>query len=134
MAVGTLNTYDCNPAHAIWYILTTILELPSSYLHDASFLAVANTLSSESRGIAILFSTSKTAEDYIESILQHINGALHYGDDQKFHLKLIRDDYVVGDLLEIDAAVIKDTPTISRGSFMDTYNEILVQFSERHFL
>jgi hypothetical protein len=131
MAATTISTYDYNPVHAIYYILTTLLGLPSSFVDDASFLSVANTLKTEERGVSMLFSKSETADRFIESLLNHINGILFYGDDQKFHLKLMRDDYVIGNLPEIDASVLLDTPVIARNSFMDTYNEILVQYSER---
>ncbi|GAG70258.1 unnamed protein product, partial [marine sediment metagenome] len=132
MAVGTIaNTFDYNPAHAIWHILNTMLGLPTSRMDSTSFLAAATTLYNEDRGISILFSKQDKAIDYIASILNHINGILYYGDDAKFHLILIRDDYIVGDLPIIGAAAITDEPKVVRGAWNTTENQVKVQYSQR---
>jgi alpha-tubulin suppressor-like RCC1 family protein len=55
---------------------------------------------------------------------------LRYGTDGKFHPKLIRDDYTVGDLPTIDEDVMLEEPTFNRKSWIDTLNEMKVQYSE----
>jgi len=47
-----------------------------------------------------------------------------------FHPKLIRDDYTVGDLPTVDESVLLDDPTLERKSWIDTLNEVKVQYTE----
>jgi alpha-tubulin suppressor-like RCC1 family protein len=125
-----IQTYDCNPAHAKWFILHALTGLPESWLHSTDFAAEALTLWGESRGLSILFSNQQSALTYLESINSHIDSILRYGTDGKFHPKLIRDDYTVGDLPTIDEDVMLEEPTFNRKSWIDTINEMKVQYSE----
>jgi len=47
-----------------------------------------------------------------------------------FHPKLIRDDYVVGDLLTVEPSVLLDEPGMDRKSWAATINEVKVQYTE----
>jgi len=125
-----IQDLDYNPAHAIWYILHDMVGLPETWLDPDDFEAAAATLVGESRGISMCFQSQQSALDYIESINGHIDGILRYGGDGKFHPKLIRDDYTVGSLPLIDETVVLDDPTFSRKSWIDTVNEMKVQYSE----
>ena len=125
-----IQTYDCNPAHAMWYILHDLTSLPESWLHSSDFAAIASTLWGEGRGLSILFSSQQSALNYLESINAHIDSILRYGTDGKFHPKLIRDDYTVGDLPTIDEDVMLEEPSFDRRSWIDTLNEMKVQYSE----
>lgn len=125
-----IQTYDCNPAHAMWYILHNLAGLPESWLHSADFAAVASTLWGESRGISVLFDRQQSALNYLESINNHIDNVIRYDTDGKFHPKLIRDDYTVGGLPLIDEDVMLEEPTFNRKSWIDTLNEMKVQYSE----
>ena len=49
----TIYFYDYNPAHAIWWILEQLSDLPTS-LDETSFKAAAATLYDEGFGINIL--------------------------------------------------------------------------------
>jgi len=125
-----IQTYDYNPMHAIWYILHNMAGLPISWMYDADFLSVATTLSGEDRGISVFFDRSQSALQYIEAINSHIDNILRYGIDSKFHPKLIRDDYTVETLPSVDESLILKEPTITRKSWIDTINEIKVQYTE----
>lgn len=125
-----IQVYDYNPMHAIWYILHEMTGLPESWLHNADFLSAAQTLMSELRGISILFNRSQSALSYIEAVAAHIDGIMRYDIDAMFHPKLIRDDYVIGDLQTIDESVLLDDPTLTRKSWIDTLNEVRVQYPE----
>ncbi len=134
MAYTAINTYDYNPAHALWYIMETMVGFPASWLHDASFLSAAATLHAEGRGISMLFDKAQSALAYIATILEHINGILYYGNDRKFHLKLVRDDYVIASLPVVDESQFLEPPDVRRGSFIGTYNEIKAAYGERFFI
>jgi len=127
-----IRTLDYNPAHAMWYILHHLTGLPETWLHTADFSMLADKLaaSAEKRGISILFDQQQAAMTYLESINDHIDSILRFGSDGTFHPKLIREDYVVGDLELIDESVVVDKPTFTRKSWIDTINEVKVQYSE----
>lgn len=125
-----IQSYDCNPAHVMWYILHDLTGLPESWLHSTDFATIASTLWGESRGLSVLFSSQQSALNYLESVSAHVDGILRYGIDGKFHPKLIRDDYEVGDLSTINEDVMLEEPTFNRKSWIDTLNEMKVQYSE----
>lgn len=128
--LNVIEVYNYNPIHAMWYTLHDLAGLPETWLHTADFAAAASTLSSESRGICCLFDNQQSALNYLENFNNHIDGIIRYGSDGKFHPKLIRDDYVVDDLPLIDESVMLEKPTFNRKSWIDTINEIKVQYSE----
>lgn len=129
-AKNEIQNYDCNPAHAIWYILHELTGLPEVWLDTVDFARAATTLYLENRGVSILFSTQQSSLAYLESINVHIGNILRYGSDSKFHPKLIRDDYTVGDLPLIDETTLLEEPSFDRRSWVDTLNEVKVQYSE----
>lgn len=127
---NVIQTYDYNPIHATWYILHNLAELPEEWLHTDDFATAASTIAGETRGICCLLAGQQSALDYLESITNHIDGIIRYGSDGKFHPKLIRNDYVVDDLPLIDENVMLDDPTLKRKSWIDTVNEVKVQYTE----
>jgi hypothetical protein len=129
-ADNEIQVYDSNPAHAMWYVLHDLTGLPESWLHSSDFTSYATTLDGENRGMSILFDRQQNALTYLESINAHVDGILRYGIDGKFHPKLIRNDYVVGDLPVVDESVMLEEPTLNRRSWIDTINEVKVQYSE----
>ena len=127
---NVIQTYDYNPMHAIWYIFHDLAGLPEAWLHTADFLSAATVLADETRGICCLFMQQQNALNYLETINNHIDGIIRYGSDGKFHPKLIREDYVVDDLLLIDEDKMLEDPTLNRKSWIDTVNEMKVQYTE----
>ena len=125
-----IQTYDCNPMHVVWYILHDLVGLPEIWSNSADFATVASTLSDEGRGLSVLFSKQQSALSYLESINNHVDNIIRYGTDGQFHPKLIRDDYTVSELTLIDENVMLEEPTLSRGSWINTINEMKVQYSE----
>ena len=127
---NVIQTYDYNPIHAMWYILHDLAGLPETWLHEDDFVAAATVLKDERRGISCLFAQQQNTLAYLEAINNHIDGIIRYGSDGKFHPKLIRDDYIKEDLPLIDENVMLDDPTLKRKSWIDTINEIKVQYTE----
>lgn len=122
--------FDYNPAHAIWYLLVQS-GFPESRINEESFLAAAITLHGEERGISARLHTSIDIKSMIFQLLAHANGILTWGTDGKFHLLLIRDDYVVEDLPVVNENVLLEHPIIERASWPETYGEIKVQYNKR---
>lgn len=127
---NTIGDYDYNPAQALWYIFNNMVGLPAEWLHTASFAAVAATLKSEALGISVCFDQHQTALTYLEAINSHVDNIIKYGNDGKFHLKLIRGDYDAPTLPLIDENIVLEDPAMTRKSWIDTINEIKVQYSE----
>jgi len=127
---NVIMEYDYNPIHAIWYIFHNLTGLPVSWLHSDDFTAAADMLYAEYRGISLLFDRQQDALTYLENINSHINNVIRYGNDGKFHPKLIRKDYSLAALPVVDESVMLDEPTITRKSWIDTINEVKVQYSE----
>jgi hypothetical protein len=127
----TVNYYDYNIAHAIYYVLTEILGLPSTYLNTTSFATAAETLYWEGRGITMLANTANEGTNYIEALLQHGSAALRFRADGKFHLHLLRKDVAFYDIPIVDEDMILEEPQIDRKAWLDTSNEIKVQYVKR---
>jgi hypothetical protein len=86
-----------NPAHIIYQCLTDPSwgrGLPRAALDDAAFRAAALYLFGEGFGLCFKWSGSTTIDDFIQTVIDHIGGAL-YTDRQTglLVLKLIRADY-----------------------------------------
>jgi hypothetical protein len=130
-AKNVISTFDYNPAHAIWYILIEMVGLPTTYLNETSFSDAAEILFGEARGVSILFANQKESISWIEQTLQHIDAALRYGIDGKFHLYLLRpiEDTTLLPLITKDEML--DVPQMDRKSWLDTLNEIKVQYPKR---
>lgn len=127
---STLQKFDVNPANSMYYILSNLAGLPTSWLDSDDFETISETLYSESRGICVLLDRQQSVLSYLESINSHVDNIIRYGADAKFHPKLIRDDYTIGSLPTIDESVMLEDPSFSRGSWIDTVNELKVQYSE----
>lgn len=127
-----INTYDYNPAHASWYVINTMAGLPATYLDSTSFSGVASTLSNEEGGISILFNQQQPADRYLDTIFSHSAMILRPDSDGKFHLKLLRDDTSVSGMQTIVAADdLVGNYEFTRKSWIDTTNEVKVQYSQR---
>jgi len=122
--------FDYNPVHAVWYLLVQG-GFPESVLNSESFLAAAITVHGEGTGISSRLNNSIDIKAYIEQILNHIRGLLLWGNDGKFHIVLIRDNYLVEDLPVVNPNVMLEEPMIDRLSWPETYGEIQVQYNKR---
>jgi len=118
-----------NPIHALWQVLRMV-GLPESWLDPVSFLVAAETAYDEAMGISMNIRDHQPCLTYIKSILSHVNGIIFYGVDGKLHVKLIRDDYTIGDLQVVDASSLLGEPVFERGSWMETTGEIKIQYSQ----
>lgn len=125
-----IDGYDCNPSHVEYYIMSVLCGLPTTWLNDDAFIAMSNVLFNENRGISILFDKQNSALSYLEVINNHIDAIIRYGSDAQFHPKLIRNDYSIDDLLEVNEKVLLEPPSFQRGSWNETVNELKVQYNE----
>jgi hypothetical protein len=125
----TIQDYDCNPMHAIYYLLS-LCGLPASWLYETGFGNVAYDLAQEYRGISIMLTNQVAALQSVESVNSHIDGILKYDVDGKFHPVLVRDDYDVDTIPVIDEDDMLEEPSLVRPSWINTLNEQKAQYTE----
>lgn len=131
-AYKDIGKYDYNPAHAVWYVQDVLAGLPKSFMDPTSFAAVAKTLYEEGRGLSISFHQYQEALTYIEAITAHVDMRERYDIDGTLHLKLIRADVAAASLPLIDDnTIVEGSLQMGRKSWIDTYNEIKVIWTER---
>jgi hypothetical protein len=123
-----IDTYFYNPACAIYYILEEKVGLSTDYIDEVSFAQVAETLYLEGNGITLLMDRQQDALNYLESILNHVDIVIFWSIDGKLHLKAIRDDVSIDDMVVVDQDMMLDDFTMERKSWLDTQNEIKVQY------
>ncbi|WP_035241139.1 phage tail baseplate protein [Desulfobacter vibrioformis] len=132
-AYKNIGEVDYNPVHAIWNALRNYSGFPPEWINEASFLAAAETIYTESRGIQTIISDRQTVLSYVEQVATHINALLSYRSDGQLHLNLLRNDYDSESIPIVDENVLLEPPGISRKSWIDTKNEIRVSYSQRYY-
>jgi len=127
-----LTSMDMNPAHIIRECLTDPdwgMGYQDADVDDTSFQSAADKMFSEGMGMSILWTKQTTIEEFIKEIVKHIDATLYVDkSDGKFHLKLIRDDYDEGDLIELHPGNVDHIADFTRPSFGELTNSVTVQF------
>lgn len=128
---GMIGT-DANPASIIYECLTSKewgMGSPTTAIDTTSFNEAAATLESESFGLSMLWTRQSSIQDFIQEVLDHIQGVI-YCDPATglLTLKLIRDDYDEGDLDTLDPDNA-DLSNFSRKLWGDIVNEIIVTWT-----
>lgn len=123
---------DMNPAHIIRETITDGVwgmgYVPAD-IDDEYFVAAADALFEEGMGISLLWDRSSDIEAFQEEILRHINGVLRMDHvTGKFQLKLIRDDYEVGELLVLNGSNVSKVEDYQRPSFSELINTVVVNY------
>jgi hypothetical protein len=124
---------DMNPAHIIrecltnrdWGLGYAAVEI------GASFTAAADTLFAEGFGLSLLWQEDSSIESFIAGVLDHIDATLFI--DRRtglWELKLIRDDYVAGEVPLFDERNVVDWGRLSRRAPGDLVNSVTVRFTD----
>jgi hypothetical protein len=126
--------FDSNPACMLYEILTDTtwgLGLPGSSIDTDSFVAAGETLFTEGLGLAMILEQATEASETMREILRHIDAGLSTDPSTgKLVLKLIRDDYDIGDLPVLDQSNVSELE-FSRGSWSETFNVAKVTYTSR---
>lgn len=125
---------DANPAAVIYDILCHPwggLGSDASAIDVDSFGAVAATMRDEGHGISIVIGSANDARKVIDEILNQIDGVM-YEDPatRKYVLRLIRDDYDVGDLYIADPTTVEGDPELSATLWDETYNDVQIVYTD----
>lgn len=123
---------DMNPAHIIRECLTDPdwgMGYQDADIDEVSFKYAADTLFKEGMGVSLLWDRQVAIEEFVKEIVKHIDAAL-FVDRQsgKFTLKLIRNDYVLADLLVLNTGNVDKIADFTRPAFGELTNSITVNY------
>lgn len=123
-----------NPAHIVYQALTDPrfgMGAPTSTIDEDSFEDAADTLYDEGFGLNLLWNQSTLVDDFIQIVLDHIDGVLAFSPaTNKYVLKLIRADYDEDDLEEFDESRIESMDSLDTQSWGETVNELTLTYTD----
>ena len=134
-AKASIGTLDMNPVHIIYQALTDDkwgMGYNAVDVDDTSFMAAADQLYTENFGLSLIWDQQMTLEEFIQVILNHINGQLDLNlRSGKFTLKLIRDGYDINTLLELSPSNVIELTSFQRAAWAELANELTVKYTDR---
>lgn len=134
-AKAAIGALDMNPAHIIYESLTNTkwgMGYTPGDIDDTGFMAAADTLFNEGFGMSLIWDQQISINDFVQVILNTINGSLRLDlTAGKFVLKLIRADYTIGALPQLDPSNILELTSFQRMAWGDTANEVVVKYTNR---
>lgn len=122
-----------NPAHIIYECLTNKswgMGAGSAGIDIESFENAAQTLFEENFGLGMIWTRQTEIENFVNEVLDHIQATMFMHPlTGKHTLKLLRDDYNVEDLDELnpDNAVLLN---FKRKTWGETANEVIVEYTD----
>jgi len=123
---------DMNPAHIIRECLTDPdwgMGYLASDVDEASFQLAADTLYDEGMGMSLLWDRSVELDEFIQQVLNHIDGALYvHRNTGKFTLKLARGGYDVDTLLVLDESSVQKISNFKRNTVAELTNSVTVVY------
>lgn len=125
---------DMNPAHIIRECLTDRdwgMGYLDSDIDNASFIAAADTLYSETFGMSILWDKEASVEDFIKEVLRHIDASLYVDKSTGlFTLYLVRPGYSTATLKVFDESSIVAVEDYACSTFDELSNAVTVNYWE----
>jgi len=132
---ATSGGEDISPVQALYTILTdewSGLGLATSDIEISSFDEVDAVLEAEENGMSVLVTSPKAAKGVIQEILRQIDGVMYQDPSTgKINLKVIRDDYVPGDLSVYDEDDIIAVKSYQKTSWEEVRTQVKVSYSSR---
>lgn len=129
--LGT-GTIDMNAAHIIRECLTDPdwgMGYTDNDIDEPSFIAAANTFQSEGLGLSLLWDKTMKIEDFVNTVLQHVDTALYVSRTSgKFVLKPIRGGYDEDSLISLDESNIISVDDPTRITFGELTNSVTVTY------
>jgi hypothetical protein len=125
---------NMNGVHVVYEVLTNTTWGLGYAAADvdwaASFMTAASTCYAERLGVSFLWSAQTKIEEFLSEVLRHI-GAVLYVDRTtgKFTIKLIRNDFDVGDLLVLNASNIARIENAERPALGELVNSVTATYS-----
>lgn len=126
---------DMNPVHIVYECLTS-LEWGMGYaptdMDDVVWRAAADKIHAENFGISLLWMEQASVLDFIKIVLGHIDASVRLDiRTGLFQIRLIRNDYVVSTLPELDPSNVISMSSFQRSAWGDTANEVVIKYTDR---
>jgi hypothetical protein len=126
---------DANAACMIYELLTDTrwgMHIPPALIDAASFRGAGEALAADGFGLSMQQNDQTDPEKIISEILRHIDGVI-YADPSTglVTLSLIRDDYDIDELIEIDDDAIIALEEFARASADGFANKIMLHYTDR---
>jgi len=131
----TVNSYDANPMHVAYEILTDSdwgYGYAASDINTTDMLTHAHTLYDEGNGFSLVLSKAMQAGDIIKEIEKQTDCRFRLNNETgKFDVALIRDGYSTSGLKKVDNNTVIELEDFSRGVWEGTTNHVRVQYKRR---
>ncbi|MCE5420246.1 MAG: phage tail protein [Acidithiobacillus sp.] len=125
---------DANPAHILYECLIDPhwgMGYPPTDIDEASFQAAADTLYGEGFGLSILWSQEQPIEDFLLTILRHIDGVLYvHPKSGRFTLKLARADDHTATIPVLSPANVLAVEEFTRPSWGEITNQVTILYRD----
>lgn len=127
---------DANPMNVIYELMTNMewgLAIPPADIDTTAFTTSAGTLSTEGNGYSRLLDRQIEAKELLRELEEQIDGIV-YLDQQTglWTVKLVRDDYDIDLVPQLDESNIVEISDFSRGAWAETTNQVKVGFNNRN--
>ena len=124
-----------NGGHIIYDSLTNTdwgIGVPSADIDSASFTSVTDQLLDEDFGLSIIYAQQSSMQDFINQVLNHINGILYTDRTTgKFVLKLVRSQCVSTQIPIFDELNVISLVSFERPSYAEMVNEVTLVYRLR---
>lgn len=126
---------DANPMNVVYEIMTDIswgLGIPPADIDTTDFTTAATTLETEGNGYSRQLDRQIEAKELLREVEEQIDGIV-YLDHQtgKWRVKLVRDDYDIDTVPQLNGSNVLETTDFSRGAWDETTNQVKAQFDNR---
>ena len=125
---------DANPICCLYEVLTNVsygLGIPTNLIDITGFRAAATTIYDEGNGFSYMAQKSAAASTIVEEILRQVDGSIYQDTDGLMKIKLIREDFVVGDLPVFDGSNIVSIKKVAKMAWSDTQNSVHIDYVAR---
>ena len=133
--IGQIGDGDANPAVVLYDLLTSKwgkVGRSTTQINTASFLAAAQQLHLEQHGFSLILYNANEASELIKEIREQIDAILYHDpEDDQIYITLIRDDYDVGTLTELNASNVIEVASYSVTMGTELYNRVTVGYTDR---
>lgn len=126
---------DSNPMEALFQVFTDDwggLNVSPGMLDLDSFVEEAQTLFDELNGFSMIVSAPNHGKDVAAEILRQVDGLLFVDPETyKIKVRLVRNDFVIDDLVTFDETNILKVTNFTRKLWEDTINQVRTTFTNR---
>ena len=132
--VAIADYVGANPANALYYILNSVLKIPSTDIDITSFTDARDQLNTDEVGINVKIDTLSTLRTEVNAILDLINGVLYWDSTAgKFKLGLMRDtnygSQTINSVKKTYSSANSSNFTVETSSYDDLYTHVSIDYS-----